>query len=258
MKSLFFQRHRQFFHSRGRGAGKVDGGRNFKAVGRASLCLRQGEFQGVAFRTPALYAGVLHLQRRRSRALCPLAEEGFKPPFAGELLEPAAQVFKRGVFKTVLPVKTPQAFFKSFIAEHPPQHVIGHQGLAVPYSLRGRGMPGAEFRKREIFAGRDIVGIFLQGRSPVVASLSSVLGYQVIGQIGRKPLAPVAFFVIHKNSVAPPVMEYLVRVRGINYKGEAYYFGAQQGKRRHPVAGIPEILYQGEFPVGIAAQQPGI
>ncbi len=87
-----------------------------------------------------------------------------------------------------------------------------HQGLAIPHRLAGTIVASAEIAQREVFPGRYIFTIHLQGVPTVLAPFALLFLKIVIGQVGGQPLAPVARLLVHVDRVAPPVVQDLVRV----------------------------------------------
>ncbi len=50
-------------------------------------------------------------------------------------------------------------------------------------------------------------------------------------------------------------MQDFVGIGGVQDERQTDHLRAEQGKRRHAVTGLPEILHQGELGVGVRAQQ---
>ena len=244
-------RHLQLFEADGLGA--VDRNRHLQHVGFASLLLGQGERQSMAI-ARTLDRNGAERQFGRAGAQHPLVEESAQLAIA-DGLEGDADVVERGAPESVVAIEALHPAHESLVADHAAQHVPGHGRLAVADRLRRGVVARAEFREREILADADVVGIGLQRGSAVFIALASLFGNQVVGHVGGQSLAPVARFEVDEDAVAPPVVQQLVRVGGMQDEGEADDLRAEQGERRHAVAGFPEILDQRELRVRVGADQ---
>ena len=80
----------------------------------------------------------------------------------------------------------------------------------------------------------------------------------MVREIGRQPFAPVAARIIDKDGVAPPVVQDLVRVRRVQDERKADDPRPEERERGHAVAGVPEVLDEGELAVGVGADQLAI
>src|SRR5262245_50417378 len=89
----------------------------------------------------------------------------------------------------------------------------------------------------------------------MLRALPALLGDQMVGKIGGEALAPVSA-PIDKNAIAPPVVQELVRIGRMQNERKPDDLLAQQRERGHAVAGLPEILDQRKFGIGIRAKQP--
>jgi len=101
----------------------------------------------------------------------------------------------------------------------------------------------------------NIVTVFLERIAPIFNAASALLLDQMVSQVDGETFAPVAAFIVDENRIAPPVVQYFMRIRGVQDKREADHLRSQQGERRHAVAGFPEIFNQGEFFVRIPPDQ---
>ncbi len=130
-----------------------------------------------------------------------------------------------------------------------------HQYLAIADCLRRGAVARAKFGQWKIPPVLDEVPVSLQGIAPVLTPLPALLLHQVIRHVGRQALAPVAGVVVDEHRVAPPVVQDLVRIGRREDEREADDLRAEQRERRHAVAGLPEVLDQGELRVGVGADQ---
>ena len=165
------------------------------------------------------------------------------------------EVGKTCAAKAKVGVEAPQPGDEGVVADAIAQHVEQHQGLAVSDRLGRRAVAAAETGEREVAPGGGVVAVLLQGLLAVLDRLPLLLLDQVVGEIGRQPLAPVAGGEIDEHAVAPPVVQDLVRVRRVDDERQPDYARAEQRERRHAEARFPEVLDQRELAVGIRAEQ---
>ncbi|MBK1701349.1 hypothetical protein CKO22_10580 [Thiococcus pfennigii] len=231
----------------------VDDERHLQREGGAVLRLAQLAAQPVAVAVDA-HADVAQGQARGAGAVGPLAEEAVQVAVARRR-EGVAQVGEARDAEAVVGVETAQPGDEGRIAQFAAQHVEHHHRLAVADRLGGRAVAAAKGADREVARGVDIVHVGLQGVAAVVCTLTLALAQQVVGEVGREALAPVAARVVDVDAVSPPIVEDLVRIGGVQDEGQADDLRAEQRERRHAVAALPEILDQGELGVGIGADQ---
>ena len=74
---------------------------------------------------------------------------------------------------------------------------------------------------------------------------------QVIRQIRRESLAPVAAGIVDVDAITPPVVQDLVGIGRMNDERKPNDPRAQEGERRQAVARLPEILHQRELGVRV-------
>ncbi len=92
----------------------------------------------------------------------------------------------------------------------------------------------------------------------MVGALTALFGDEMVGEIGGQTLAPVPARNVDEDAVAPPVVQQFMRIRRIQNERKPDDLLAQECEGRHAVAGLPEILHQGELGIGIGAQQAAI
>jgi hypothetical protein len=92
----------------------------------------------------------------------------------------------------------------------------------------------------------------------MLRTLPALLGDQMIGEISREALAPVAARTIDKDAIAPPIVQELMRIGRMQNEREPDDLLTQQRERGHAIAGLPEVLDQSELGIGIRAEQPAI
>ena len=189
-------------------------------------------------------------QHRRAGARDPVVEE---PPqvAAPDPLRGRPDVVERGAPPAEVAVEAREELPERVVAQRPAEGVEPHERAAVAHRFGGRAVTAAELGEREVLRGRDVVAVLLQRRAAVDRGLAALLLQQVVGQVGREPLGPVAARLVHEHRVAPPVVQDLVRVRRGEDEREADDLRAEQRERRHAVSGLPEILDEREFPVRI-------
>ena len=178
-------------------------------------------------------------------------------PAAGRL-QGLAQLVETGPLVKILPIKAPQPGQKGLIPQFQAQHMEQHQPLVVAHRLGGGVMAAAKIGQGKGPGFGDEIGKALQGRPAMLGALALLLLEQMIGQIGSQPFAPVALGIVWIDTVAPPVVEDLMGIGGMEDKGQPDDPGAQQGKGGHSIAALPEVLHQGEFGIGVGSQQAAI
>ena len=133
-----------------------------------------------------------------------------------------------------------------------------HKGLSVSDGLAHRSVAAPEVAQGQVATGGDIVVVLLEHRAAMLTALAPLLLHEVIGEVGRKALSPVPLFVVDEDTVAPPVVEYLVGIGGVKNEGKAYDLRTEKSEGWHAVAGLPEILDESELPVGIGPEESGV
>ena len=151
-----------------------------------------------------------------------------------------------------------QARAKGGVAQVAAQHVEQHQALAIADGLGRRAVAALKGLEREVLARLNIVRVGLEAVAAVGGPLALPLLEQMIRQVGRQALAPIARPVIDEDAVAPPVMQNLVGIGTLEDEGQANDLGAQQGEGGHAVARLPEILHQGKLGVGVGADEVAV
>jgi len=138
------------------------------------------------------------------------------------------------------------------------QVVEDQRRLAVANRLADLAVTATELLQRKVPVGLDVVGIGLQQVAAIGCPPALPLAQQVVGEIGGEALAPVAAVFGHVNPVAPPVVQHLVGIGGGQDERQAQDSRSQQGEGGHPVAGLPEVLDQGELGVGVGPDQAAV
>ncbi len=88
-----------------------------------------------------------------------------------------------------------------------------HHGFSIADGFRSRTVTGAEFGDREIPGFCGVIRIFFKHGAPVLRTRSPLLLYKVVSQVYSDPFAPVTRFVVNKDPVSPPVVEYFMGIR---------------------------------------------
>ncbi len=124
-----------------------------------------------------------------------------------------------------------------------------HHRLRVSDRLRGEVLAFTEEPQGRVLPLAHVVEVVLQRGPPVVARLLGALALlvEVVGAVGREPLAPVAARVVDEDAVSPPVVEDLVAVGGVEDEGQADHLIAEERERGHSESGLPEVLDEGEL-----------
>ena len=193
-------------------------------------------------------------QLGRSRAVHPLGEECLEVASA-DGFEGLADVVEAGTAILVVPVELLEGAPEIVVADLNAKHVPHHCCLAVADGRRRCVGAGQELAQRELVVVGHVVGIALQRRAPVVIARTALLGDQVVGHVRRQPFTPVAGVEVDKDTVAPPVVEQLVRVGRVQDEREADYLWSEQCERWHAVARFPEVLHEGELGVGVGPNE---
>src|SRR5215471_9380316 len=92
----------------------------------------------------------------------------------------------------------------------------------------------------------------------MVGALATLLGNEVIGQIGGQAFAPVAAGKVDEYTVAPPVVQEFMRVGRMQDEWKPDDLLAQEREGRHAVAGLPEVLHQRELGIRIRAEKAAV
>src|SRR5262249_6905232 len=161
--------------------------------------------------------------------------------------ETLSDIVERRPPKAVVAVERLQRPDEQRIADLLAQHVPNHRGLAVANGFRDGIVAALETRRWEGVLGRD------EGRGPVqdgatmLGALAALLGDEVVGKISGQAFTPVATRKVDEYAVAPPVVQQLMRIRGMQDEWKPDDLLAQERERRHAVAGLPEVLHQSEL-----------
>ena len=91
-------------------------------------------------------------------------------------------------------------------------------------------MATAKCRQGKVLLLTHVIGIFLQAVAAVIHALPALFLDQVIGQVAGQAFGPVAAGIIDVDPVAPPVMQNLVGIGGMQDERKADDFRAQQGE----------------------------
>ena len=200
---------------------------------------------------------MVELQFRRSDILDPLIEE--RPQIeTRNRLETLSDVVEGRHTKAVVAVELLQRLDELRVADLLAQHVADHGGLAVADGFRDGIVAALKTRQREVVLRRDVVRDPLQDGATMVGTLAALFSDEVVGEIGGQTLAPVPARKVDEYAVAPPVVQQFMRVRRMQDERKPDDLLAQERERRHAVAGLPEVLHQGELGIGIRAQKAAI
>ncbi len=119
-------------------------------------------------------------------------------------------------------------------------------------------MAALKTRQREVILGRDVVRDLLQDGATMIGALAALLSDKMVGEISGQTLAPVPARKVDEYAVAPPVVQQFMRVRRMQDERKPDDLIAQEREGRHAVAGLPEVLHQGELGIGIRTQEAAI
>ena len=207
-------------------------------LGRCGLHLGQGESRGAGAGGPG--------------------REVVPEVLPADRLEGTAQVCVAGGAELVVGIEAPEPRDEGRVAQLEAQVVEEHGRLAVADRLAGLAVAPAELVEREVPFGSDMVRVGLEAVAAVGRPLALPLLQQMVCEIGGETLAPVAGARIDIDAVAPPVVQHLVGVGGGDDEGQAQDLRPEQGEGGHAVAGLPEVLHQGELGIGIGTDQPAV
>ncbi|MBP1634690.1 MAG: hypothetical protein H6Q10_1264 [Acidobacteria bacterium] len=237
-------------------AGALDRHRDVDGERLSALHLAQRALDppGAGRRPAGRHPHALQGERGRARACHPVVEEPGEVAPAGHLEHPA-EVLERRALPPEVAVEGGERLPERDVAQREARHVEGHERLAVADGFGRGALPRAELAQREVAAVPDVVAVLLQGCAAVLRPRAALLLQQVVGEVRREPLAPVARPVVDEDRVAPPVVQDLVRVRRGEDEGEPDHLGTEQREARHAVARLPEVLDERELRVGVRADQ---
>src|SRR5690606_5242692 len=146
-------------------------------------------------------------------------------------------------------IELPEPVPERVVAESAAHLMEDHHRLGIADRLRGEVVSFPESRQRDVFAFRDVVEIALERVPSILARRlgTLLLLVRVIRAVGGETFTPVAFLDVHEDAVSPPIVQDLVPVRGVEDERESDDAIAEEGERRHPEPGLPEILDQSEL-----------
>jgi hypothetical protein len=170
---------------------------------------------------------------------------------AARYLHRLLEVGERGALALEITVEPRNPLAKRVVSDRQAQHVIRHQRLAVADRLSRGALARAERGEREVAAVLDVVAVLLQRRAAVLVAGPPLLGDEVVRHVGRQSLAPVTGTIVDEDRIPPPVVEDFVRVGRVDDEREPDDLAAEQRECGHAVARLPEVLDEGELPVGV-------